>query len=106
MQSETKKDRIMRGKKEVTQISISIWYQKTFWKAVCTPYVSTLINPCSNKNKGSVKTPPDNYITSFIPVTLFHAIQYYYMVFVICEIILKLMGHGMFCWKNLNYKVL
>lgn len=48
--------------------------QQTFWKVVCTPYVSTLINPCSYKNKDSVKTPSDNYIASFIPVTLFHTI--------------------------------
>lgn len=76
--------------------------QQTFWKVVCTPYVLKLINPCSYKNKGSVKTPLDNYITSFIPVTLLHTIQYYYRVFIICEITLKLMRYN----KYLNYEIL
>lgn len=56
--------------------------QQMFWKGVCTLYVLKLINPCSYKTKGSVKTPPGNYNTSFIPVTLLHTLQYYYIVFI------------------------
>lgn len=65
--------------------------QQTFWKVACTPYVLKLIDPCSYKNKSSVKITSENYITPFIHVTLLHTIQYYYIVFIICEIILELM---------------
>jgi len=71
--------------------------QQTFWKVVCTPYVLKLINPCSYKNKSSVKTSSDNCITPFIPVTSLHAIQYYYTVFIICEITLKWTRYNMLC---------
>lgn len=58
------------------------------------------------KNNGNVKTSPDNYTTSFIPVTLSHNVQYYYILFITCETTLNLLRYIILYLIYLNYGIL